>query len=382
VTKSRVALVRCEDYGDGGVYEAVKRGIALLGGVSVFAMAAEKILLKPNMLIASAPDRCVTTHPSVFGAVAKVFKEAGASVSYGDSPSFGGLEMTSRACGIKAVAERLRVPQADFAHGREVSHREAIMVKRLTLANGVLDAGGVISLSKLKTHGLTRLTGAVKNQFGCVPGILKGQYHAKMADPDNFAVMLVDISTYVRPRLYVMDAVMAMEGNGPRNGRPRRMNALLFSTDPVALDAVACRMIDLDPEHVPTSRPGEQSGLGTYHAENIEILGDDVREFVLKDFDAVRQPPDRHSEGRLFMFIRNRLTPRPAIDPGKCTACGTCVKMCPIGPTALDWMKLEGGKRPRYNYGKCIRCYCCQETCPEGAIVIKRPLASRILFSR
>jgi ferredoxin len=222
----------------------------------------------------------------------------------------------------------------------------------------------------------------MKNQFGCVPGILKGQYHAKMADPDNFAVMLVDISTYVRPRLYVMDAVMAMEGNGPRNGRPRKMNALLFSTDPVALDAVACRMIDLDPEHVPTSRPGEQSGLGTYHAENIEILGDDVREFVLKDFDAVRQPPDRHSEGRLFMFIRNRLTPRPAIDPGKCTACGTCVKMCPIGPTALDWMKLEGGKRPRYNYSKCIRCYCCQETCPEGAIVIKRPLASRILFGR
>jgi len=173
-----------------------------------------------------------------------------------------------------------------------------------------------------------------------------------------------------------------MEGNGPRNGRPRKVNAVLLSTDPVALDAVACRMIALNPEHVPTSGPGEQSGLGTYHAENIEILGEDIRGFVMPDFDVVREPPERRPGGSLFISIRNFVTPRPTIDRCKCTSCGLCIKMCPVGPTALDWMMLEAGKRPRHNYSKCIRCYCCQETCPEGAITIKRPLISRVLFRR
>ena len=149
-------------------------------------------------------------------------------------------------------------------------------VVRRAVADGVLAADGLIGLSKLKAHGLTRLTGAVKNQFGCIPGILKGQFHARIADPYTFATMLVDLNTLVRPRLYVMDAVMAMEGNGPRSGRPKPLNALLFSRDPIALDAIACKMIDLDPEFVPTSKPGELAGLGTYRYENIKVVGDNL----------------------------------------------------------------------------------------------------------
>jgi ferredoxin len=234
-------------------------------------------------------------------------------------------------------------------------------------------------MPKLKTHGLTRLTGAVKNQFGCIPGLAKGQFHAKMADPYEFASMLVDINTYLKPRLYVMDAVTAMEGNGPRNGRPRQMNVLLFSTDPVALDAVACKMIVLNPEYVPTSAPGEKAGLGTYHQENIEIVGERVETFVCPEFDVVREPPVSVSEGNLRKFIRNRTTPRPVIDRAKCDSCGTCIKMCPVGHTALDWAYVEAGKAPKHNYANCIRCYCCQELCPQGAITINRPVLSRLV---
>ena len=129
-----------------------------------------------------------------------------------------------------------------------------LLNKRFIFANTVLDADGIISLPKLKTHGLTRLTGAVKNQFGCVPGLAKGQFHAKMADPYDFSTMLVDINTFLKPRLYVMDAIMAMEGNGPRNGKPRQMNALMFSKDPIALDAVACKMVVLIPNTCPPLR--------------------------------------------------------------------------------------------------------------------------------
>jgi ferredoxin len=212
--------------------------------------------------------------------------------------------------------------------------------------------------------------------------MLKPQFHVKLPDPYRFAAMLVDINTLVRPRLYIMDGIMAMEGNGPRNGKPRQMSVLLFSTDPIALDAVACKMIDLNPEFVPTSRPGEQSGLGTYHYENIEVLGDSLESFIVKDFQVVRQPPAPATSGRLRNFLKNQITSRPVIDRSKCTACGTCLKVCPVGEPALRWADQRKGKFPRHNYGQCIRCYCCQEMCPEGAITIDSPWLGKLIFRR
>jgi uncharacterized protein (DUF362 family) len=226
----------------------------------------------------------VTTHPAVFKAVARLLQEARAKVSYGDSPAFGGCEPNMKKAGLKLVGDELGLTVADFDHGSEVSHETALLNRKFVIANGILDADGVVSLPKLKTHGLVRFTGAVKNQFGCVPGMLKGQFHVKMADPYDFATMLVDLNTFIRPRLYVMDGIMAMEGDGPRNGKPRKMNVLLFSSDPIAIDAIACKMIELNPEFVPTSKPGEKSGLGTYHYENIEVLGDSIESFVVRDF--------------------------------------------------------------------------------------------------
>ncbi|MFC2060545.1 DUF362 domain-containing protein [Chloroflexota bacterium] len=378
--QSKVALINCNDYGEGRVYTAVKRGITLLGGVSKFAKPNEKIVMKPNVLIGSNPEKCVTTHPAVMKAVGHLLQEAGAVVSYGDSPAFGGCESNMKRAGLKQVGDESGFTLADFNHGREVSHKTALLNKKFVIANGILDADGVVSLPKLKTHGLTRFTGAVKNQFGCVPGILKGQFHVKMADPYNFATVLVDLNTFIRPRLYVMDGVIAMEGNGPRNGTPRQMNVLLLSTDPVALDAVACRMIGLNPEFVPTSKPGEKSGLGTYHYENIEMVGDSAESFIVRDFKVTRKPPIRATAGRLRVFTRNRVVPRPVIDRTMCNDCGTCIKMCPVGPSALDWILHEAGKSPKHDYGHCIRCYCCQETCPEGAIVIQNPILGRLLF--
>ena len=377
--KSKVALVRCSDYDEKRVYDAVKQGMTLLGGARKFAKAGEKLVLKPNILIGSKPESCVTTHPAVFRAVGLVLKEAGAAISYGDSPSFGGFDISAGRAGLKQMGDSLGFAVADFAHGREVSHKEALLIKKFVFANGALDASGIISLPKLKTHGLTRFTGAVKNQFGCVPGLLKGQFHAKLADPYDFATMLVDINTYLRPRLYVMDGITAMEGNGPRNGKPRQMNVLLFSTDPVALDAIACKMIVLNPEYVPTSAPGEKAGLGTYHYENIEVVGERVESFVCPDFDVVREPPVAASAGSVRRFVRNRTTPRPVIDRAKCDSCGTCIKMCPVGNTALDWAFNEAKRIPKHNYNHCIRCYCCQEMCPQGAISIRRPVLSRLI---
>ena len=91
--------------------------------------------------------------------------------------------------------------QADFSIPAQVGFNEALIAKQLVLARAALEADGIISLAKMKTHGFMRITGAVKNQFGCVPGMRKGEFHVKMPRAEHFAAMLVDINRYLRPRL-------------------------------------------------------------------------------------------------------------------------------------------------------------------------------------
>ena len=378
--KSTVALVRCDTYDRQQVYEAVDTGVDLLGGISRFVKPGEKIVIKPNVLFGVNPRRCVATHPSVFRAAGILLKKAGVTLCCGDSPGFGRCEGNMKRGGLKAVADELEIELADFDKGRAVSHKEALLNKRFVLANGVLESDGLISLPKLKTHGLTRFTGAIKNQFSCVPGILKSQFHVKMADPYEFATMLVDLTTLIKPRLYIMDGIMAMEGNGPRSGNPKKLGVLLFSSDPVALDAIACKIIDLDPAFVPTSEPGERAGLGNYRHENIEIVGEAVESFIARDFDVVRKPPVAIRHRPMRAFLKNQICPRPTIDEAICTNCGICVEVCPVKPKAVDWHDGDESRPPAFKYDRCIRCYCCQELCPEGAVAIRETLLGKLFF--
>ncbi len=380
MNKSRVALIRCATYNYEQVFEAVQSGVDLLGGIANFIREGERIVIKPNVLIGMDPEKCVTTHPSVFRAVSVMLKKAKAIVAYGDSSGFGKCEANMRRARLKQVADELGVMLADFDKGKVVTHHGALLNKRFVLANGVLKSDGMVSLPKLKTHGLTRFTGAIKNQFGCVPGLYKSQFHVRLANPFDFATMLVDLNTLIKPRLYIMDGIMAMEGNGPRSGRPRKLGVLLFSSDPVALDAIACKIINLDPAYVPTSKPGEMAGLGTYHYDNIEVIGEDVASFVDKDFEVVRKPPIAVSSGRIRTFIKNQICPRPVIDKTICTNCGTCVRHCPVKPKAVNWHTGDESLPPTHKYDRCIRCFCCQELCPEGAISVQETMLGRIFF--
>ena len=373
---SRVALVRCDQYDLELVRGAVRRGLDHLGGAGRYAGSGERILLKPNLLVGRSPSRAVNTHPTVFHAVADVFLETGAELSYGDSPGFGPLGSAARRAGIAEVAETLGVPSADFSRGRVVDFSEGRLIKQFTIAAGALDADGIVSLPKLKTHGLTRMTGAIKNQFGCVPGVLKPEFHARLSNVDLFSQMLVDLNRLLRPRLYVMDGVLAMEGNGPQGGSPRPMNVLLFSEDPVALDTVVCRMIDLDPDLVMPIRYGAAYGLG--RSKEIEIVGDPLELFTAHDFDVNRRAlSTTDTPGRASRIARRLIVPKPVVDPDRCTRCGTCVSVCPIDPSAVAFPSDDRSRHPVHDYGRCVRCYCCQELCPENAIRIHVPLLGR-----
>ncbi len=376
---SRVALVRCLDYQPDLVDAAVHRGLELLGGAGRFASAGEKLLLKPNILVGASSENAISPHPQVFAAVARAFRETGAGLSYGDSPGVGNPLANAKRAGLAAVAEEMGIPFADFTTARSMPFPEGHLINKFEIAEGVAASDGLISVCKFKTHALTRITGAIKNQFGCIPGVRKAEYHSVMPNADLFSQMLVDLNLLLKPRLYIMDGIIAMEGNGPRSGTPRPMQVLLFSTDPVALDATVCRMIDLDPKMVLPLVHGEAFGLGS--ERDIEYLGDPLEGFIQPDFDVNRslEPTTTDKSFLSTGLMRRFVSPRPVIDPTLCTRCGQCVDICPVKPKALAWGSNARIDTPIYNYNRCIRCYCCQETCPSKAISVKLPVIGKIV---
>ncbi|MBN1859288.1 DUF362 domain-containing protein [Candidatus Bipolaricaulota bacterium] len=376
-----VAAVRCETYDDDRVHEAVLRGFQALGGAERFVQPGERIVLKPNLLAGRGPERAVTTHPSVFRAVARVLGDAGVTLQYGDSPGFGKTETIAGKAGLASVARDLGISVADFQSGETVSFLDGDLIKQFTVAKGVLDADGLISLPKMKTHGLTRITGAIKNQFGCIPGTLKAEFHARLPNADQFSRMLVDLNRLLHPRLFVMDGIVAMEGNGPQAGVPRAMNVLLLSEDPVALDATFCRLVKLDPALVPPIVHGARQGLGV--SEGIHYVGDPIDSFVAEDFDVNRSSRSTTGKaGRYSRLARRLVVPKPVIQAERCIRCGTCVEVCPVTPKAVMFEGNDRSRPPVHHYDRCIRCYCCQEMCPESAIKIHVPLLGRTIHHR
>jgi len=357
---SKVSLVFCDSYDETKVYDAVKSAIEYLGGIESFVSKDEKILVKPNFLYASTPDKCITTHPSVIKAVNRILTDAGYSFKCGDSPANGTCE---------AAFEKLGLDKSCIA-----TMDAGVQKDQFFFASDVLEADAIIGVCKMKTHALERITGAVKNMYGLICGGKKALGHVSYPSASSFAKMLVDIHKATPQRLHIMDAVVAMEGNGPASGTPVQMNMIIASSDPVALDTVFCYLINLDPALVPTNSYGYVEGLGTYKENEIEILldgkpisaGELASKYGKADFDVQRET-DKLSVLSLWSHITGSFGKRPRIDADKCVKCGVCVDHCPVEGRAVVF-KNGRDNPPKYDYTKCIRCYCCQEICPAHAI--------------
>lgn len=385
--KSKVALVTCAEYDDALVASAVQKGVDLLGGIESFVAKNEKILLKPNLLKKAEPNQAVTTHPAVFTAVANLLRNNGfKNLFYGDSPGPGvSMAKVAQAAGISQAAAQCGVSQADFSGWKRVDYPQGRTANSFIICKGALEADAIINLCKMKTHGLERITGAVKNTFGCVAGINKGAGHAKYPDPDSFGKMLADLNNLIKPRLHIMDAVVAMEGNGPGSGDPVQMKLLLFSADPVALDSVFCALVNLEPSLVATNIYGEAYGVGKWRPGDIEVVTESGTISISEAAEKYGNPSFNVNRGdtkygKLTMFSRFTAK-RPAIIQQNCIKCGLCVTSCPLEKKAIAMEPKKDGY-PVYDYGKCIRCFCCQEMCPHKAIEIKTPLLSRIKNNR
>ena len=387
--KHIVALIPLDTYDQPQVDAAVRQGVDLLGGLRRFVNPEEKIVLKPNLLARALPQKAITTHPSVFQAVCRLLREEGClHLSYGDSPGNPTTtpDKAAEGAGIAEAAAKYSVEKADFSSGSIVPFPEGRTAKSFYLCKGVQDADALINVCKMKTHALERITGAVKNLYGCITGVNKAAGHAAYPNSDVFADMLADLSLCIRPRLHIMDGVVAMEGNGPTSGTPVNMNVLLLSADPVALDAVFATLVHLDPAAVPTCASCERAGLGVMDAASIEVvtpggsltLAEAQSKYGKPDFDVFRGVIKK---GFLFNFmpLLPFLQHRPRVDHRKCIACGVCEEACPVPEKAVHSGQ---GRKARYDYKKCIRCYCCQEMCPVKAIEVYRHPLTKLLSGK
>ncbi len=382
---SKVSITKCSSYEFDIVKNSIRSSLELLGGISAFISAGDKVLLKVNLLMKRKPEKVTTTHPAIVQAVAELVLEAGGKPIIGDSPggyhfyNRGTLEEVYETCGMKEAAKKSGAELNYDTEVVDIPYPDGKIMKSIKTIKPVLEVDKIISIPKIKTHMMTVYSGAVKNMFGIIPGSYKAEYHLRFDDTGDFADLLIDICSFSKPVLTIMDAVIGMEGYGPTNGNPKKVGLVIASKDPYALDAVAADVIGLEGLQVPTIRKSVDRGLYNGNIDDIEIFGEAINDVKVEDFKkpTVKVAFNYYSlliPKPLLKRINRFIKPTPRFNKTKCKGCAMCAKSCP--PKAIT---MKNGK-PEVQLESCIRCFCCHELCNFDAVQIKRPWFLRLLL--
>ena len=347
------------------VKDGLIRLLEPLGGMGAFVLPGERVLIKPNMLSAKAPEKAVTTHPEVLRGVIGLVKEAGGIPLVGDSPGIGSCRRVAEKSGMWRVIEETGAEFAEFMESVEVAGQGVF--KRFEIARPYMEADRLINLAKLKSHEMMTMTCAVKNLFGAIIGTGKAAWHLKAGvDREMFSRMLLEIYLIRKPDLNIVDAIVAMEGNGPGSGDPRHVGLLLGGVNPVAVDVIAAECVGIPKKLLHIERMAEKLHLDGADRADIRTVGTAPEEARITGF---RLPHISDVQFGLPGFLKNRLrhylTSRPCAIPEKCRLCGVCVDTCPPQAIAIKDGRLT------FDYHRCIRCFCCRELCPDAALDVR-----------
>ena len=376
-----VSIVKCEDYIYEDVKYSIKKSLDNIGGIEKYISKGETVFLKVNLLMKKRPEEATTTHPIFVQCLAEILVNYGCKVIIGDSP--GGafneaiLKGIYKVSGMEEAAKKSKAELNFNTKSIEITNHKGLILKKITRTDMLTNVDKVISVSKLKTHGMTRMTGAVKNMFGTIPGVLKAEYHLNMPNIYEFSNALIDICISANPVISIMDSIVAMEGNGPSSGTPRKIGAVLASANPYCLDMAAAYIINVSFESIPTIKNSILRGLCPSNIDEINLVGNNIKDFIIKDFKAPRivnvNPYKDNMPKFVEKFVNMNFQPRPIFNHNDCVGCGDCMKNCP--PKAINMKE----KKPYVNLDKCIRCFCCQELCPRKAVTIYRPLFFKLI---
>jgi uncharacterized protein (DUF362 family)/ferredoxin len=368
---AKVSVVKCGTYDPAEVQAAAQRAVDLLGGISVFVKPRSRVLVKPNILMAIEPERGVDTHPEVVRAVIKILKGIDCRIYLGDGPSawadqIQNIDQVYEKSGMARVARDESVELVRFDKRRWRG--------KFPLTSWVDECDAFVSIPKFKTHGMTVLTGAIKNLYGLVSDTYKAELHKRYFDNKDFAAIVVDIYQQARPQLTVIDGIVAMEGDGPgTSGKLRECGVLLAGQDGVAIDSILSLIMGVSPLDILTTREAAARNEGIADINRIEVVGEKLLDVLGPPFTLPKTSLIRKLPRPIIDIGRKLIRFVPQIDRGDCTLCSACIRACPE-----KIMKLKDD-RIVIDYAKCISCFCCQEACPSSAITVKKSLFSKML---
>ena len=382
---NKVALRACDSYDEARLIGILQEQMDIFGYDSAF-FEGKKVVIKPNLVMKKSPEAAATTNPAILSALLTVLSQRGCVPMIAESP--GGIfnrqrmEGIYRVCGMESAARKHGVALNYDTDAVYVPFPDGKTVKQFHILKAVAEADILIDLCVLKSHGLTKMSAAIKNFFGTIPGIEKFEMHASYPDYKDFGSMICDLcEMYCKTKtvIAITDAIIGMEGNGPTAGTPRKIGALLMSPNPFASDIVGETLLGFAGT-VPIVREGVARGLCPEDISGVDLIGDDIEPLRISDFkepdSAQNRAPSlltRFSSGKIGRFFM----PRPIADKAKCRGCGECVASCPQHTIELT---LKNGKKiARIRHADCIRCYCCQELCPFEAIRIKKNFVIRLV---
>ncbi|MCD4779793.1 MAG: DUF362 domain-containing protein [Candidatus Omnitrophica bacterium] len=338
----------------------------------------KKVLLKPNLLKAAAPEAHVTTHPILIEALVQYILDMGGKCVIGDSPAGWGIAHVKHVAdvtGMTNICDKYNIAFSyfDATEMRKMIIKTGVVFKEIFVAENYFDCDYVINVPKLKTHSLTVFTLGVKNMLGVVPGLHKKLFHEKGQDPKRFAQAICDLFSVVQPNVTVLDGIIGMHRNGPANGDPIPLGRIFISEQTNALDAVVCRMCGVDPLQVPITRAVHERGIGDIH--NIPVQkeysdhDDAFKSFQLHKIYKLRT----NLPVQVFCCLFALFKYKPKINTSACTKCHKCVVICPTG--ALSRTE----SYPQLDLDKCVRCFCCCEICPTGAMSVDKNFFAKLV---
>jgi uncharacterized protein (DUF362 family)/NAD-dependent dihydropyrimidine dehydrogenase PreA subunit len=365
--KEKVALADAVSYDSEEIYNAVKKACREIN----FKFKRNKtVLIKPNILAQNRPEQHSITHFSVIEALCRILKEENCRIQIGESIAFYQKGLTEKAfitSGIKDVSEKYGAELLPFEKEPMIKIKKGLSIlNEIYIPEKLLNADLVINACKLKTHSGLRLSGAVKNMFGCLPGGYKQKIHILAKNDFELSDVFLDICGIVKPELNIMDAVTGLDGGPTALGKPRKAGRIIASKSPVALDITASRMIGYIPEDIPFLIRAKERGIINNY-DDIEVIG----EVPSLKFKSLIKYPVKTEKGKDGMFVTDTFV-NPYIIKSRCSSCMKCISMCPVNA-------IQKKAYPLIDDEKCINCYYCLSECPDNAIGIRSSLKNKFI---
>ncbi len=300
-------IIKISEYNPDLLRASLERIFKAFGGISNVIKSDWRVIVKPNLIAKRFESQ---TNPVLTVEIAKMIKETGANVIIADSPAWASIRYNARHSGLLELAEQADIPVRQLSKPKKVENPKGKYFRTLIISEDALKADAIINVPKLKAHQQLKLSGAVKNMFGCVPGKLKAwwHFHATSSDDESrFPIMIVETCEMLRPVFTIVDAIDAMEGFGPISGPLRKIGALIGSHNPIAADIVSAKLVNCELDSLPVLVAARHLGLKPVNFDEIELSGDTIDTICVEDFEFPELIPIRFSLVRVAKSVAKQL---------------------------------------------------------------------------